>query len=339
MEKKERLKKHKAMALFCLVGMMILYVGCIILRKNGIVFKGIGVLEAFAEAGMVGGFADWFAVVALFKHPLGIPLAHTNIIENNKNSMGEGLGKFVNDNFLTQEKIRPYVEKLSVSEFVQAYLCAEKNKKMIVEKICQVASKIVKDIDKEKLSQRLSEKMMPEILNLVEENKRTIENKIEESLPLMLSMFSSVASKLVIDFLKENLEKQSTREKAKIFIEKNMNKFAGDIQDNLNDSTSDVYQYIEKIVEKYIENFKQNKELKDKIDVYCRYRLYKVVLENKQEVGKIISGTVRDWNTDQLSNKLEEEVGSDLQFIRLNGTFVGGFVGVLIYVITQMIGL
>ena len=65
----------------------------------------IGWLKAISEAAMVGGIADWFAVVALFRHPLGIPIPHTALIPNNKDAIGQNLGTFVSDEFLIKEKL------------------------------------------------------------------------------------------------------------------------------------------------------------------------------------------------------------------------------------------
>ena len=63
-------------------------------------------VHAFAEAGMVGALADWFAVVALFRHPLGIPIPHTAIIPNRKNDIGESMSRFVADHFLEPAVVR-----------------------------------------------------------------------------------------------------------------------------------------------------------------------------------------------------------------------------------------
>ena len=65
-----------------------------------------GWLHAFAEAGMVGAFADWFAVVALFRHPMGIPIPHTAIIPRRKDEIGENLARFVADHFLHPDVVR-----------------------------------------------------------------------------------------------------------------------------------------------------------------------------------------------------------------------------------------
>ena len=75
----------------------------------------------------------------------------------------------------------------------------------------------------------------------------------------------------------------------------------------------------------------------DKINGWVRHFIYRMILRNVGEVEDLISKTVGDWEGKQLSEKLELEVGKDLQFIRINGTLVGGLVGLIIYVITQFV--
>ena len=82
-------------------------------------------------------------------------------------------------------------------------------------------------------------------------------------------------------------------------------------------------------------HFKKDLELQENIDRYVRQYVYKVVLRNSKEVGTIITNTVEKWDGDEMSQKLELEVGKDLQYIRINGTLVGGLVGLLIYSLTK----
>ncbi len=86
----------------------------------------MGYLKAFSEAAMVGAPADWFAVTALFRHPLGIPIPHTNLIESRKKSIGNNLGGFVTNSFLTAHTIRPYIEKMNPSLTLSQWLANEK---------------------------------------------------------------------------------------------------------------------------------------------------------------------------------------------------------------------
>ncbi|PRC49627.1 DUF445 domain-containing protein, partial [Mycobacterium sp. ITM-2017-0098] len=82
----------------------------------------VGYVRAAAEAGMVGALADWFAVTALFKHPLGIPIPHTAIIKRKKDQLGEGLGSFVRENFLSPENVQTKLRDADVASRVGKWL-------------------------------------------------------------------------------------------------------------------------------------------------------------------------------------------------------------------------
>src|SRR3954449_9631481 len=75
---------------------------------------GLGYVKAFAEAAMVGGLADWFAVTALFRHPLGLPIPHTAIITRNKDRIGEALAGFLKENFLIPAVVARRMQQLDV---------------------------------------------------------------------------------------------------------------------------------------------------------------------------------------------------------------------------------
>jgi uncharacterized membrane-anchored protein YjiN (DUF445 family) len=91
----------KVVALSFLVGATAVFLGCRWAQAGGTAPTWVGYVGAAGEAGMVGALADWFAVTALFKHPLGIPIPHTAIIKRKKDQLGEGLGTFVRENFLS----------------------------------------------------------------------------------------------------------------------------------------------------------------------------------------------------------------------------------------------
>jgi len=95
----------KVVALSFLVGATVLFLACRWAQSAHITATWVGYVGAGAEAGMVGALADWFAVTALFKHPLGIPIPHTAIIRRKKDQLGESLGTFVRENFLSPEVV------------------------------------------------------------------------------------------------------------------------------------------------------------------------------------------------------------------------------------------
>src|SRR4051812_25118125 len=87
----------------------------------------VGYLQATAEASMVGGLADWFAVTALFRHPLGVPIPHTAIIPERKDQFGETLGEFIQDSFLTPDSIVARVTAARVGDRLAAWLSEATN--------------------------------------------------------------------------------------------------------------------------------------------------------------------------------------------------------------------
>ena len=86
-------------------------------------------VHAFAEAGMVGALADWFAVVALFRHPMGLPIPHTAIISNRKNDIGENMSRFVADHFLEPDVVRKKLQDTNLAAFVVTWLKSDKGRR------------------------------------------------------------------------------------------------------------------------------------------------------------------------------------------------------------------
>src|SRR5699024_2222477 len=106
--------------------------------------------------------------------------------------------------------------------------------------------------------------------------------------------------------------------------------------ENLEDSESKLQEYLEKTILKLSIKLKTDQEIQQRINNWIRHFVYRMVLKNRQEVEELIGTTVANWSGKELSEKLELEVGKDLQFIRVNGTLVGGLVGLLIYIITHL---
>ncbi|WP_293010337.1 DUF445 domain-containing protein [Mycobacterium sp.] len=113
-ERQRALRRMKVVALSFLVGATAIFLGCRWAQAGGGAATWVGYLGAAGEAGMVGALADWFAVTALFKHPLGIPIPHTAIIKRKKDQLGEGLGNFVRENFLSPEVVSTKIRDAQV---------------------------------------------------------------------------------------------------------------------------------------------------------------------------------------------------------------------------------
>ena len=111
--------KRLATGLFLLAA--VVFVLCVVLGRD---VGWVGYVRATAEASMVGALADWFAVTALFRHPLGVPIPHTAIIPRKKDQIGESLGAFVQENFLTRAVVEHTLENIDVPARLGALLTA-----------------------------------------------------------------------------------------------------------------------------------------------------------------------------------------------------------------------
>ena len=156
-EKQQTLKHHKRLATGLFILMAVVFVGMLILQKRTDAAY-VGYIKAFAEAAMVGALADWFAVTALFHHPMGIPIPHTNLIENSKKRIGDNLGNFVVDNFLVAENIRPYINKLTVADKAAKWLSSEKNTKLLLNEASNIVIDILQKLDDDKIAELLASK-------------------------------------------------------------------------------------------------------------------------------------------------------------------------------------
>ncbi len=120
-ERRKQLRRMKLVALGFLVGATVVFLACRWAQAHD-AGPWAGYLGAAAEAGMVGALADWFAVTALFKHPLGIPIPHTAIIKRKKDQLGEGLGTFVRENFMSPQVVENKLRDAQVASRLGKWL-------------------------------------------------------------------------------------------------------------------------------------------------------------------------------------------------------------------------
>lgn len=113
-------------------------------------------INAFAEASMVGALADWFAVVALFRHPLGIPIWHTAIIPNKKQEIGRNLGNFVENRLLSVENLSTEIGRFSASKAALGFLESEENRLRAAGWIADGVEAVVQALDDEEAEQTIS---------------------------------------------------------------------------------------------------------------------------------------------------------------------------------------
>lgn len=154
----------KAVALGFLIGATVIFLACTWLQSRGVT-GWVGYVRAAAEAGMVGALADWFAVTALFKHPLGIPIPHTAIIKRKKDQLGEGLGTFVRENFMSPEVVATKLRDAEVAGRMGKWLCEYSHAERVaaeVSTVLRVLVEMLRDEDVQHVLDRMIVKRIAE---------------------------------------------------------------------------------------------------------------------------------------------------------------------------------
>jgi uncharacterized membrane-anchored protein YjiN (DUF445 family) len=152
----------KGVALSFLIGATIVFLICTWAQSMGAP-GWVGYVRAAAEAGMVGALADWFAVTALFKHPLGIPIPHTAIIRRKKDQLGEGLGAFVRENFLSSENVETKLRDAQVAGRVGKWLSDQSHAERVAAEIATVLRVLVEMLRDEDVQQVLDRMIVKRI--------------------------------------------------------------------------------------------------------------------------------------------------------------------------------
>lgn len=407
-QKRQQLRRYKAFATGLFMLMVIIFIVTTILQKNND-SHWIGYVRAFAEAAMVGALADWFAVTALFHHPMGIKIPHTNLIQNKKEQIGDNLGSFVVQNFLSPQNIRPYMLKLKVSNIAGDWLSKEHNQNLLIKENTNIFSDIllklddqavikfisskseemVKDLKINKIvgngldyilekndHQRIITSISKEIKTYITNNQNMVRDRVKKESFALIPKFvdDAIADKITkgistyfdevennpehslrdeithklfafSDELKENekWEQEFQIMKTDFLKSEKLHQYSIDIWESIkkallkefSEERSPLKRYIQKNLNELSYNLQHDEKLQHKIDHWVRVTAYKYILKNTHQFGDLISSTVGNWEGKELSNKLELEVGKDLQFIRVNGTLVGGLVGLIIYTVAH----
>jgi uncharacterized membrane-anchored protein YjiN (DUF445 family) len=408
--KERQLRKHKSMATGLFLLMLVVY-SLMTWWSSPDPGHWTGYVRAFSEAAMVGALADWFAVTALFHHPLGIPIPHTNLIEKSKKTIGDNLGSFVVSNFLTPQNIRPYIRKIGVSAYVADWLEKDRNKDVLITEVTWLLKDIVQKMDDSAVSGFIARKgkelidqvplhkvaasalqyfldrgeqeqlitfLAGKIKVYISGNETMVQEKVKKESYFFIPKFidNKLASKIthaLIRYFQEiesdpshkirqeiagqlyqladeirsqpKWEAEFNKLKSGLLSDENISKYASDIwmslkltlTEELSAPDSGLKRYFRKTIRELSGSLRNDEALRQKIDGWIRLNGYRYILRNTEHVGLLISNTVGNWQGRELSRKLELEVGKDLQFIRINGTIVGGLVGLLIHTLTRLL--
>ncbi len=371
----------------------------------------LGYVNAGSEAAMVGAIADWFAVTALFRHPLGLPIPHTAIIPNRKESLGESLQEFVADNFLKEEVIRERIGSAGVSrragEWViegrHADRIVREGSRILADALSHVRESDVAAVIQEALIPRLEEEeLSPVVGQLLDEILRDgahhglvdlavdelarwldhnhdevaalIENRAPSWTPQWLDKrVSTWVHEQVVEFVAEI--GRTPDHNARQALDSWLRELAQDLQHDpdtmarferlkvrmltqprvsttsiqlwdalrravigsLGDETGLLRTRAKEEIERLGHRLIDDEQLSTRVDTTISNIAAYAVNNYGHEVATIISATVNRWDGKETADRIELHVGRDLQFIRINGTVVGGLAGLVIHAISTVI--
>ena len=371
----------------------------------------LGIIRATAEAAMVGGLADWFAVTALFRHPMGIPIPHTAIVPARKDRVGRTLGAFVQKNFLTREVIANRLHSIDVARRLAEWLASPENVRQIARHAASSlasAAELVPDAEVEAfidrsvaervratkaapmLSRVLSvitadnrhQDLLNEAIRLaagaVEDSRALIRLRVEEETPWWVpsaiddKIYRKIVSAIertlievrdapdhplrerfdaaIHDFI-EKLNHSATVAarieslKEELLLSETARRFSSGLWGKAKTALVKYAQApdgiapgtIERAINSFGDAVLEDPELLQKMDDFVLDVAMFLVDRYQSEVADLIAHTVASWDPDVTSRRVELAIGRDLQFIRINGTLVGGLAGMLIYLVSKLL--
>lgn len=397
----------RTLATAMLAGMAVLFVAMSGLEAQ---HPAWGFVRAFAEAGLVGGIADWFAVTALFRHPLGIPIPHTAIVPRNKDRIGDALASFLRDNFLTPKVVARRMRNLDVAGAVGRFLAQPPatGDGRLRRGGSRLLADILEALDQERLggmvktalAQRIrsveiapllgqtleaaitSERHVPMVDSIVTWAGRTLdanEDLIRDMVHQRAGRFLRMVGldekladaivdglrKLTIDMavdpdhpirrkaeeglanLARNLQ-QDPETRAKVeawksdmveneavsaWLDGVWEKARAGLLKSARDPDAALAGKFGEALRQLGETLQAEPQLKAAINQFARRATVGIVASYGDGIVKLVSETVRSWDATTVSDRLEGAVGRDLQYIRINGTLVGGLVGLFLHTI------
>jgi uncharacterized membrane-anchored protein YjiN (DUF445 family) len=403
--KRVRLVQMKRVATLMLVGVALVFVVTRWLESQ---YPWLGFVRAFAEAAMVGGIADWFAVTALFRHPLGIPIPHTAIVASRKDRIGAALGNFVQRNFLTREVVAGKIAAMHLGDRAAQWLAQPENSRRLARHAAHALSGavgVLRDDEVQALVDRSivsrlrrmqaaplmarlfgllttggrHQALLDDALRLAAkflyENEAMIRERVKAESPWWVpgAVDSRVGDKIVsgvektlvavaadpdhplrqrydeavdrfIVSLRENPETIARFEQIKLDVlaHPGVADFSRDVwgdvkariatyAERLADETAQEPDQLEQWLAGLGQKVLADPVLSAKVNGWIVEIVSYAVEQAREEVATLIAATVAAWDADATSRKIELQIGRDLQFIRINGTIVGGLVGLALY--------
>ena len=375
-------------------------------------------LSAFSEAAMVGALADWFAVVALFRRPLDLPIPHTAIIPRNKGRIARGLSEFIQQNFLSSAAVVRRIAEFRPADTLCRWLLKAQNVDTVADYATRFVAYALTAVDDERVRRFLQRNVTgllrnadvasaaAQILDILTENKRHhalldaalnalddllakegtrryIAVEVGKSAPLLkrisdwfqLQLDERAALKIaeaaiakvhevredrehelrrrfdefVAGFIASLKNDASLREKVEAVCNEILeNSALGDyigglwqefrvwLGADLQRASSVTRQRVAGMVRAFGERLEADREIRQWIDEQILTAIPPLVDEHRAKIGRFVEDQINDWQEKKLVDELERHIGADLQYIRVNGTLVGGLAGLAIAALTQL---
>ncbi|SDR36701.1 Uncharacterized membrane-anchored protein YjiN, DUF445 family [Rhizobiales bacterium GAS113] len=401
------LKRMRMIATLLLVLMTVVFVVTTLHERD---WPWIPYLRAFAEAGMVGACADWFAVVALFRHPFGIPIPHTAIVPNNKARIGASAGRFITNNFLSARVVNQRLVQVDAVGWIAHWISDAQNSSRLAHYVSGMLPKILASLPAARLSDivgavarggiaaipaaPLASKALSilwaqgEAQALIEQaiaygesslvsHKDFINRKVAQQSSRWIPKWvdNMIAERIVSGLIGTLAEMRDPGHPWRLELRQAVSKLVSDLATDPQmqargeelkaellanplflDQVSALWAEIEtglyaelparveaiaatleaglRALGKWME---EDKGLRSRLNRWLRLVVLRVLVPRRAEIGAYVSTVIQNWNSTTLVDRLELQVGKDLQYIRINGTLVGGLVGLFLFIASKWI--
>jgi uncharacterized membrane-anchored protein YjiN (DUF445 family) len=400
--------KRLATGLFLLAAAV--FLACVLLGRDA--GSWVGYVRATAEASMVGALADWFAVTALFRHPLGLPIPHTAIIPRKKDQIGASLGTFVQENFLTRAVVEARLTTIDVPGRLGGFLAMPGRAERLagdVSAAVTALSELLRDEDLQpavaglvdrKLHATPAAPVVARVLELVVEGDRHqdvmsaalrgLARFLQDNRLVFRAQLGDASPAWVPDWVDDRvfdrvfaglqnfLEEVGTdprhelrraydeRLRAYVHALRTDPATAARIEDLKKellehpavrtwsgslwttaknavltataDPDSELRARLAGAIRDGARLLQTDPTVRELVQRHTHSIAGHLVERFSADIADLVSSTVARWDTDETSRRIELQVGRDLQWIRVNGTVVGGLAGLVIYTVAQLLG-
>jgi uncharacterized membrane-anchored protein YjiN (DUF445 family) len=393
-----------------LLGLVFLALIAVIVLTSGEGWSGY--LTAALEAAMVGGLADWFAVTALFRHPLGVPVPHTAVIPERKDSFGETLGQFVQDNLLTKDVIVDRIRQVRPAQRTAAWLAQPENATRVAGHLVDAAVTVADLLRDDDVHRAIEEAVRSRIettplaplagraLGVITQDQRhqdlldvtlraadrflrdhrgdlrtrfgdqspwwlpgAVEDRVFDRLVdgvhrLIHEVAGDPDHELRHEFdarlrrfahqlqVSSDLRERGEALKRELLTQPQLRKLAAaawrdtkaTLRAEADDPASPLRQRLAEALEAFGTRLGADPAVAARVDEAVEAAAGYVSDQFHTEIGSMVSTTIARWDGHEAASRLELLLGPDLQFIRINGTLIGGLAGLGIYAVAQVVG-